>query len=805
MKTYLSILGCLSLAAFCSGIETWDACRDFAVDSNPAGPWAYGWEDADGQHFTAYNGSGKSPEGLDCWWSDHWTTVGGIIARTHSDLYLANGFRFPPRQLAMHPGPQGQRAALRWTAPSTCALWLQAQFAGLHASTTTDVHICHNGTELFAGNIRGQMGVNHQTFLKVQKNDTIDFTVGYGGDAYTCDYTGAQISLSAAGGAGVGFVSGKVRSTIGPITDCQVLVVVDDKSLRTQTDKQGHYRLALPAGSRRLQFKASQYAPLEAEVSLEDGAERDCSVCLNHSVDFSYAFACPHRMTAPGRGASDKTLLDVFPDHLRISWTYHNMTEVPLAAPPIQHADHFIEVWPSLDGKPFTGHRWTRPDSGIPILEDNYTSDEASVGFEYIGGRETMIVRVTATNNTGRPKVIVVRCLDRGKGEALRWFDPAAPGDTLMAPGRTDAPQVSLLVSGPPNHLRDQKAVSLLWRLEPGEARVGWLLRPYDLAVDSLPDWRQRDWNIDFTEAETKWAALLSKAMAIQLPDKGVQRALYAAMGDILTMQEPAANGIVTQTTGSEVYRFSNAGDCAAAVVALAQGGFLDQAMEAFQTQFFVAQPDGNWSGGAFPDFVGFSGFKAWVAMEFYHLNHDKAFLEKLYPFMLSSSRWHEKRRSQSRREENGKPMRGYGLIQPTMQDCGMIDKSGKGVFIPHNIWTVYADRITLETARRLGRHEEEAEISGIYEKAYKDLMACIESGTIDEPGYRWIPGSPNDPSGSFWGVLNLAYPCELVPFNDSLMNGTMRKMVSMIGSGGLTKHTGYQPQVLCGIKTIWA
>jgi hypothetical protein len=364
-----------------------------------------------------------------------------------------------------------------------------------------------------------------------------------------------------------------------------------------------------------------------------------------------------------------------------------------------------------------------------------------------------------------------------------------------VARGKNETPQVSLLVAGAPNHLREQKAVFLLWRLQPGETRTGWLLRPYHLAIDSVSKWRDSDWETAFNEAKARWSDTLSKVMKMQLPDMGVAKAVYAAMGDLLTMQEPASNGILTQTTGSEVYRFSNAGDCGAGVVALAQCGFLDNAMEAFKNQFLVAQPDGNWSGGAFPDFVGFSGFKAWVAMEYYHLNHDKAFLEKVYPFMLAGSRWHEKRRIQSRREENGRPIRGYGLIQPTMQDCGMIDKSGNGVFVPHNSWAVYADKITVQTARLLGRKAEADEIDANFQRAYKELMACIESGTIEEAGYRWIPCSPNDTSGSFWGAMNLIYPCELLPFNHPLINGTMRKMVSMIGKGGLAKHTGYMPE----------
>ena len=809
MFKYLCFINFLTISASCSGIQEWNAYHDFALESNPSGPWTYGWLDATGQMFTPYNTSGKTPEGFDCWWSDNGTSVGGVVVKTGSQLYETIGFRFPPAWLAMHPGPVGQRATMRWTAPASYALRITARFAGLHGYTSTDVHIYHNKTAAFTGHIKGLADLPRepaedihspafkvcQTYLQVQENDTIDISIGYGDNKdYSCDYTGVQISLVEVA-QGLGTLAGTVQSVKGLVQKCEVRTNVDNEVFTTYTDDQGSYRLVLPAGDYPVWFKAKQYELHKEEVSLTKDAELDCSVRLNRCVDFSYARACPHRMTASWPGASDKTLLDVFPDHLRISWTYHNMTEVDLGGLPIQRADYFIEIWPSLDGKPFAEHRWTRPDGGLPVLEDNYTSEDTSIRFEYIGGRETMIVRVTATNSAKTPKAIAVRCIDRGQGEALRWFDPNAPGDALVSSSEKDMPQVSFLVSGPANHLRDKETVFLLWRLQPGETKTGWLLRPYNLSVDSLSQWRRPNWETEFNKAKDKWVGILSKAMTIQLPDKGVEKALYAAMGDILTMQEPASNGILTQTTGSEVYRFSNAGDCAAAVVALAQCGFLDNAMEVFQTQFFLAQPNGNWAGGWAYDFVAFSGFKSWVAMEFYHLNHDRAFLEKLYPFMLSGSRWHEKRRSESRKEENGKPIRGFGLIQPSMADCGMMDKSGRGVFIPHNIWTVYADKITMETARLLGRPEEEAEIAALYQKAFTELMACIESGSIEEEGYRWIPSSPNDPSGSFWGVLNLVCPCELVPFDHPLLNGTMQKMESMIGKSGLTKHTGWLPE----------
>ena len=212
-------------------------------------------------------------------------------------------------------------------------------------------------------------------------------------------------------------------------------------------------------------------------------------------------------------------------------------------------------------------------------------------------------------------------------------------------------------------------------------------------------------------------------------------------------------------------------------MVGLALAGLLDNAVEVFDTQFHLAQNDGNWAGGSFADFVAFSGLKAWVATVFHQLSDDKNFLADLYPYMLNDARWHAKHREQQRRTgPDGHPIRGYGLIQPTMQDCGMNDATGTGVFIPHNIWAVYADKVALDVARLLGKEQDIVELDVIYQAGRKDLLAAIDQGAIEENGYRWIPSSPNDPSGSFWGCPQCGPPLRLAGHQRPARRGNYRE-----------------------------
>jgi hypothetical protein len=800
-------LQCAGLVLLATGSASpWDAVEAFRPGTNPSGPWSYGYTVPGQQSFAVYNTAGTTGEGFPCWWADNWSATGGAITRTPDDgPHDVNGFRFVPGWVLLHPGPQDQKATLRFTAPSDCQVFVAVHFGGTHATTSTDVRLVQGATELFSASVRGMTDWEHPArtpqatasctrLLALRAGETLDVLVGFGGDAYTCDYTAVRLTLTPLDQK-LQRVAGVVRSFTGALAGCRVSTSLAGQEIAVQTDAAGAFSLMLPEGSHVVRFTKAQYEPWQREVVVTPDGTVLPPIVLPMAVDHSYTFAPPHRLTVSWPGSSAKTLLDVHADHMRIAWTYHDMTEVAVGAPPLPLADHFVDVFASLDGRSFAEHRWERSPEGLPIVLDQYATDGASLRVEYVGGRDGMIARVTAKNGTLQPHTITMRCLDAAGGQAVDWTNPASNGVALtgVQPGR-----LQFLTVGASHHLRDSDLAALLWHLEPAETREGFLVRPANAAIDQLPEYRQRDWSTAFDEGVQHWRSMLGNAMRIELPDARMQQAFYACLADLLTMQERAANGKLTQTTGSEVYRFSNAGDCAGGVVGLAMAGLVDNAMEAFDTQFHLAQPDGNWAGGAFGEFVAFSGLKAWVATVFYQLNHDRKFLADLYPYMLNDARWHAAQRAKQRRvDQNGNPIRGYGLIQPTMHDCGMNDAAGTRVFIPHNIWAVYADKVALNVAELLGKEQDAVELAAIYRDASKDLFAAIDTGAIQEEGCRWIPSSPNDPSGSFWGALNVAVPCGLLELTHPLVEGTIAKMESCESEGGLTKFTGWQKEGL--------
>lgn len=111
-------------------------------------------------------------------------------------------FVWPPRQVALHPGPRGEYSVIRWKAPASDRYSIAATFAGL-AHATTDVHILYNGRPQFDAllNLRSHPNTaEHTSTLTLVKGDTVDFVVGWGNGSYGSDSTALTATIKSATG-----------------------------------------------------------------------------------------------------------------------------------------------------------------------------------------------------------------------------------------------------------------------------------------------------------------------------------------------------------------------------------------------------------------------------------------------------------------------------------------------------------------------------------------------------------------------------------------------------------------------------
>lgn len=521
-------------------------------------------------------------------------------------------------------------------------------------------------------------------------------------------------------------------------------------------------------------------------------------------VDFSYAFATPHRITIGRPDASDRTLMDLEPEFVRMSWTYDNLAlpNFPPLALRIPQTMWKIKIIPQIDEKPLEQSSWNRFEKFLPGFEKVCTNPSGEVKLEALNGMDAALIRVSLKNTDTHPHQFVVRLNSEKWGETPAWVDPTQYiGDHILAGWNDRADRVLVLGIGAekyslhPDGLAPAKnSIVMVWNLEPGEKRQGWIVRPHHGYTSDLQILRNTDWAKELEKGKKEWVDLINRATQMMIPDSGVSNAYKACFADLFIMREPLSDGRMIAVPGTESYRAGNSGEPLLTAIALDQNGLHDEALNGASISIEMQEPDGNWADARGWGHTGWGvpGFKSWFIMNHYRVTGDKSFLAEVYPRMLASSRFQEKQRVRSRNAAGEKSMT-YGLMPRGFGDCGLMnDDDFYGVFIPHNIYSVYADRCTLEAAEILGKTNDIQELKKLFETAQKDLLTAMDRGAIQEKDYRWISGVPGKTTGSSWGTLYAVFPCQIMTPDDELIAGTLKRIEANISKGGQPIHNGW-------------
>ena len=506
------------------------------------------------------------------------------------------------------------------------------------------------------------------------------------------------------------------------------------------------------------------------------------------TVDFSAAFAPPHRITVGQPGASVKTILDAEPGTLTVAWTYDDLRSVPLAVWKPPRISWRVRVEALCDGVPIGNGSWSRPSEGWPVLDMVFRGRAGTVRLEVAGAEQGAVGRITIRNTDTLPHRFSLRTELQGGWVVHNpaWINSGRDSSALLAMQFDRPDRVLVLTIGGKAAPAARKSTSMEWDVAPGANAHGWLVRPHEAYESELPSLRNRDWDREFAAALDPWRAILAAAGQFVIPDRGVMSAFRASLADLYVMREPLAGGYTGTICGTELYRSTNPFEPSLAAIALDQMGQHEAAAEGLRVHLDMQEPDGNWNDprGWAHDMWGAAGMKAWAAMEHYKLTGDSAYLQAVYPRLLASSRWQAEQRKRTGTE---------GLMPRGMGDGGLMSHNDHfGVFYPHNFLAVMADRLAMEAAIVLGRQDQAAELKDIYQTALKDLRRSLEHGAIQSDAGRWIPGSPGDPSGSRWGALYSLFPTRILEPDDSLIEGTLRKIESNLSAAGQPVHTGW-------------
>lgn len=520
------------------------------------------------------------------------------------------------------------------------------------------------------------------------------------------------------------------------------------------------------------------------------------------NVTFHHAFSVPHRLCVALPDASRKTLLDAETDQVVMSWADGDTRKNPLGAYLMLHTDWTVRFTAEANGKPMRGVHWQRTDQWIPSFYYRWELEGAAVTMEVTATCKGDVIRLSAYNGTGTPVSAGVYAFVAANVVNMKWADfdydysICTPiwgdrGDrmVLMIPQKTETVP------------RGRENVDVVWRLQPGETKISYMIRPYYALLEETEAYAAEDWEAQRQAGLAVWRGLIGRAPRIELPDKMVTCAYQACLADIFVMREEQADGRIAGLAGTEMYRAANTGEPCFQAYALLRSGFYEAARENIE---FVAQfqePDGNWEDARQWGRMMWSasGWKSSAIREYYLFTKDRAFLEEQFPRMLASARWSQKQREATKkkhmpadRSKNDPPE--WGLMPRGMGDCGLNDHGDLfGVFYPHNFLHCMGLECAAWAAEELGYEEEAEELRGYYEDMHRCLLESLKKGCITESdGTQWIPGAPNAATGSRWGAADAIYPAGIIPEHCALADGTMKKLQGTLSEGGLPVNLGW-------------
>jgi hypothetical protein len=511
-------------------------------------------------------------------------------------------------------------------------------------------------------------------------------------------------------------------------------------------------------------------------------------------VNFGYAFAPPHRLTVARPEASEKTLLDAEPGLLTVSWSFDDLRGMPLATFKTPRTEWRVKVRPRIDGRAFSQSTWKRGGGFLPLLDNEYRDAGGRLRLEAIGGEGAALMKIAVENTDSREHRFELTCEVQGGWVAhnAAWMDTGRDPDALLACQSDRPDRVLMFGLGGAEYPVAAKSMTLAWKLQPGERREGWLIRPYRAYQADLAALRRENWQGRFDSAKAEWQTLLGRAAGFDIPDEGVRNAFLASLADVFIMREPLKDGYMGTLCGTEGYRATNPGEPCLAAIALDQLGYHREAANGLRVHMDMQEPSGEWADpkGWAHHCWGAAGFKAWAAMEHFRLTGDRAYLKTVYPRMAACSRWQDSKRRQT--GTSAEPAE-RGLMPRGMGDCGLMNgQDFFGVFYAHNILTLFADRLSAEAAEELGQTAEAAGLRKIYDTGLEAFRASLETGSIREEGYRWIPNSPGNRGGSKWGMLYTLFPAGLLAADDPLVTGSLKHIERTISPGGQPVHTGW-------------
>ena len=199
MRIMLALAPVTLLVASSQATTVYNPATQFSNSANPSTLWVYGYSPTLGSPLIPFTET-RNVSGVDFWQNNILHNEPAVLHNpTGSPITLGTPL-IDAGGLALHPGPNGEIAILRFIVPSAGDYHITGSFYGQDTvGTTTDVHIFVNGLPSLDGTVSGfgaGTGPSFDNTVTLTAGGLLDFAVGVGTGGFGWDTTGLSVQIA---------------------------------------------------------------------------------------------------------------------------------------------------------------------------------------------------------------------------------------------------------------------------------------------------------------------------------------------------------------------------------------------------------------------------------------------------------------------------------------------------------------------------------------------------------------------------------------------------------------------------------
>ncbi len=302
------------------------------------------------------------------------------------------------------------------------------------------------------------------------------------------------------------------------------------------------------------------------------------------------------------------------------------------------------------------------------------------------------------------------------------------------------------------------RSYSWSWKLKP-QGSMGAAARYAYFPIDDPTKYDQEEAQQWLTRTQEYWRDAVARATKIKVPCRKASEAYLASH-----VCQYIANDRGELRGGEDFYDRFYPRDGAYQVMELEEAGLTETARNSIELFLKIQDEEGRFRGGGNQvKQLDANGQTQWALWQYYKINNDRQWLDRVYPQMLRAARWAIQDRKKA---PAGKPFAGLVHSAPADGECLW---NGQQHIVGYDLWNLRGMLCTADAARILGKEAEARELLA----DAKDYRAAIDAASKSTDLAHFPPSW--EKVGTHWGNTETLWPTELFARDDPRVVATSR------------------------------